>query len=611
MNQHPEVTGTRRRRSPSEDSELGPHILNDVEVHQNFGKEPQSQESGAGRSGGGDRPRKRPRLDSVNMRSDEPNTHADTNGYTNGTTSPRKAVNGSSNGYSPHAVNGSSPVQSTGTPKKTSPVRSPTYYGHNREEVTRILIQGLIDMGYRGTASFLSQESGYELESPSVSAFRHAIIEGQWTQAEGILLGSHPSDGGGTQDEPPGSGLVLAEGADKQQMLFWIRQQKFLELLDKRDLSSALLVLRQELTPLHQDMHQLHALSSLLMCPREDLQAQARWFGTIDETRRSLLQDLTQCIAPSVMIRDHRLAELLDQVKKNQINECLYHNTSQPPSLYSDHRCERENFPALTQFLLEDHAGEVWHLEFSHDGSKLATASEDKSVIIYKNLDTSFEVLHRLREHEEAVTYLTWSPDDSKIISCSMDRRARVWDVATGTLILRVDHRTPDNSHLTSASWAPDSMTFVTSSFDRATPLCLWSLESGPDAPDHLIHKWNPGLRFQDCAVTPDGRRVVATDSEMSLYVYDLETFQEEYRLPFPCKLTSLTISQDSKNMLVNLVSGEVQLLDVVTGELVRRYEGQKQEKFYIRSTFGGAAENFILSGSEGTKTDLRSNFAF
>ena len=542
------------------------------------------------------------------MRPDETGAHTETNGYSNGTSPPKKAVNGSSpNGYSSsHEMNGSSPPQSNGTTKRVSPVRSPTYYGHNREEVTRILIQGLIDMGYAGTASNLSQESGYELESPYVSAFRHAILEGQWTEAEGILLGSHPSDDGGeASDSRSAPGLVLAEGADKQQMLFWIRQQKFLELLSKRDLSNALMVLRQELTPLHQDMHQLHALSSLLMCPQEDLQAQAHWYGTIEETRKSLLQALTQCIAPSVMIRDHRLAELLDQVKRNQINECLYHNTSQSPSLYSDHHCEREKFPALTQFTLEDHGGEVWHLEFSHDGTKLATASEDKSVIVYRNLGDTFEMIHRLRDHDDAVTYLTWSPDDSKLITCSMDKKARVWDVTSGEVILRVDHRTPDNSHLTSASWGPDSTSFVTSSFDRATPLCLWTLEAAVDAPDHLLHKWSPGLRFQDCAITPDGRRVVATDSEKSLYVYDLGTYEEEYRLPFPSKLTSLTVSNDSKTMLVNLVSGEIQLLNVVTGELVRRYEGQKQEKFYIRSTFGGAAENFILSGSEGRSSHV------
>ena len=57
--------------------------------------------------------------------------------------------------------------------------------------------------------------------------------------------------------------------------------------------------------------------------------------------------------------------------------------------------------------------------------------------------------------------------------------------------------------------------------------------------------------------------------------------------------------------MLVSLASGEVQLLDIKTANVIRRFEGQKQGEFIIRSSFGGAAENFVLSGSEGKSSNL------
>lgn len=132
-------------------------------------------------------------------------------------------------------------------------------------------------------------------------------------------------------------------------------------------------------------------------------------------------------ISPSVMIPDHRLAVLLDQVKQNQINQCLYHNTASPPSLYSDHLCDRDDFPLRTGLELSQHTDEVWYCEFSHDGTKLATAGRDHSVIVYET--NTFSVLHKLTEHEEGVAHASWSPDDTKLITCSQDRRARVWSV--------------------------------------------------------------------------------------------------------------------------------------------------------------------------------------
>ena len=346
----------------------------------------------------------------------------------------KAALSNSRNGSSlPHPeTNGSSPNQTNGFKSKHQ--ADATYFGHDREEVARILIQSLADLGYSDAANTLSKESGYELESPSVASFRNSVLQGEWAEAEELLFGQSPSDDGGggvtlhnghAQAE---SGLVLAAGADQKEMLFWMRQQKFLELLEERDLGSALMVLRQELTPLHQDIGKLHALSSLIMCQSaEDLKYQAEWDGAAGTSRRKLLAELSKSISPSVMISDHRLATLLDQVKHTQIANCLYHNTATSPSLYSDHLCDRSQFPLRTVLELERHLDEVWYLDFSHDGSRLATTGRDRTVVIYHV--PSFEVIHTLSVHEDGVTYVAWSPDDSKLISCSQDNRARMWDV--------------------------------------------------------------------------------------------------------------------------------------------------------------------------------------
>lgn len=105
---------------------------------------------------------------------------------------------------------------------------------------------------------------------------------------------------------------------------------------------------------------------------------------------------------------------------------------------------------------------------------------------------------------------------------------------------------------------------------------------------------------MQDCAISPDGRRLVAISPDKQIIVYNFITREEEYSILLKVKMTCISISQDSQYMLLNMADNEVQLIDIETAEIVRRFFGQKQGEFVIRSAFGGGDENLIISGSEG-----------
>lgn len=132
------------------------------------------------------------------------------------------------------------------------------------------------------------------------------------------------------------------------------------------------------------------------------------------------------------MIPENRLAVLLQQVKRGQISNCMYHNTAASPSLYSDHMCDRENFPLRTVLELGHHTGEVWHLKFSHNGQKLATCGSDGYTIIYDVV--TWGILWRLSGDVEpsinkGICSIAWSPDDTKIVTCSQTKTAKIWNV--------------------------------------------------------------------------------------------------------------------------------------------------------------------------------------
>lgn len=133
------------------------------------------------------------------------------------------------------------------------------------------------------------------------------------------------------------------------------------------------------------------------------------------------------------MIPEHRLAVLLQQVKQGQISNCIYHNTETSPSLYSDHQCDRNNFPLRVVLELEKHSGEVWDIQFSHDGTRLATCGEDGTAIVYDA--TTFEVLHVFADHENGVCSIAWSPDDTMLVTCAMDKCARLWNTDVSRIL--------------------------------------------------------------------------------------------------------------------------------------------------------------------------------
>ena len=324
-------------------------------------------------------------------------------------------------------------------------IRNQNFFGHEREQVTRILIQGLEDLGYTSAAQTLTQESGFELESSNASAFRSAVLAGAWDEAEALLFGESPEARrhNDAQEELNtivdghisrlgANALSLSAGADRGEMLFLIRQQKYLELLEQRKVAEALNCLRQELHPLHQDQKQLHALSSLIMCQSpEEVKIQATWDGAAGASRKTLLANLSSAISPTVMIPEHRLAHLLDQWKGYQLQNCQYHSAAEPPSLYTEHACSRDDFPLDVLVELDHHTNEVWFVKFSNNGRYLATAGQDKLVIIYDT--TTFNRKHVLTDHRNGVVSVAWSPDDKTLISCSRDQEARLWDTSVST----------------------------------------------------------------------------------------------------------------------------------------------------------------------------------
>ncbi|KAG9303962.1 hypothetical protein G9A89_005872 [Geosiphon pyriformis] len=438
-----------------------------------------------------------------------------------------------------------------------------------KQELVRLMVQALQNMGYSQSAALLESESGFPLESQAVAQFREGVLKGDWDLIESLL----PT-------------LELDHTKDTVVVKFLIRQQKYLELLEAEHKMKALIVLQRELTPLNYNLERLHALPSFAMCSNtDDLKRRADWDGANGASRQKLLLELQKYISPAIMVPEHRLETLLEQATGFQRKSCLYHNTNEYISLYSDHICDRSQFPLVTTHIFNRHTDEVWHVVFSNNGKFLASASKDKTAIIW-SLE-SLDLLHILSDHEDFVSYVSWSPDDSMLLTCGQDNELKLWNTQTGICVNSFKKHTEPVS---ACAWLPDGKSFISGSSDKTA--YLWSLDGT------VISKWS-GARIMDLAINKEGTKMVAICPDKKIHIYDLLTKLEEATLEENARITSICLSNDCKFALMNLESREIHLWDIDERRLVRKYHGQKQGKYVIRSCFGGIDQGFIVSGSE------------
>ncbi|KAL7582368.1 hypothetical protein Lser_V15G41873 [Lactuca serriola] len=449
-----------------------------------------------------------------------------------------------------------------------------------RDEFVRILIQCLYSLGYEKSAGCLESESGISYKSAEFKLLESSIIGADW---EGCIDSLY--------------GIKNMTDEQRDTALFLVSQQCLLECLGRGDDSLALSLLRKQISKLQVGREKVHKLAfSLFSLGELGLDKVHDDCDVFQELRRNLVNELEKLLPPPITVPDRRLEHLVERVVGSQIDSCIYHNSLDPVSIYKDHSCGRDQIPTETIQILSDHKNEVWFVQFSNNGDYLASSSSDCTAIIWKIQEDGKLVLkHRLSSHQNPVSFVIWSPDDTMVLTCGNSEVLRLWDVETGTC----KHTFGDNSFLVSScAWFPDSKRLVCGSSDPKKGICMWDCEGNE------IKAWR-GTRMPkvlDIAVTPNGEYLITIFSDKDIRILNVATNAERV-ISEEHPITSLSVSGDSKHLIVNLNSQEIHMWDVEgLWEKPLRYKGHRQHKYVIRSCFGGVNSTFIASGSENSQ---------
>ena len=148
------------------------------------------------------------------------------------------------------------------------------------------------------------------------------------------------------------------------------------------------------------------------------------------------------------------------------------------------------------------HWERVSEVNYSPDGSRIVTASYDKTAKIWNAI--TGQNLNTLKEHNEAIISARYSPDGERITTASYDKTAKIWDARTGVCLLTLKGHT---GALESASYSPDGLRIITASHDGTVK--IWDSETGkymdtlPNIPGLIVHgvdfrNLHPNSRFTE-----------------------------------------------------------------------------------------------------------------
>jgi len=263
---------------------------------------------------------------------------------------------------------------------------------------------------------------------------------------------------------------VPVDAESGKNLEFMFHEQEFLELVHAGDTKGALHCMRHRLACLGWRGGRVRELSSYLFkAPAPAELAEINVHGGLGEARRALLRRIQPCITTDVMMPEARLRQLLSQAVHAQREKSFYQDSFGCHSLLRD----QQNIPQVVISKLTQHTDEVWFVKFSNAGTRIASGSKDRTAIIWSAAPgTPPEAVHVLRGHTDAVAYLAWSPDDTKLLTCgdSTDYTLRMWDTSSGACTLVQKH----SASVQSCTWSPDGTKFASGCADES--ICIWSL---------------------------------------------------------------------------------------------------------------------------------------
>jgi WD40 repeat protein len=196
-------------------------------------------------------------------------------------------------------------------------------------------------------------------------------------------------------------------------------------------------------------------------------------------------------------------------------------------------------------------------LDFSPDGSLLATASADGFVSLW-NTRTGRRI-RQLQDSENGVTKIAFSPEGSLLASGGKDDGVRVWTVSTG---IRLYFFTGHTNAISALQWSPDGRVLASGSLDRTVR--LWAVQNLVEYGSLIAVLAGHNDAVRSLGFSADGRRLASGSDDGTARVWDARP-EEELRVLGRGKGPMVAARWAGNTIAAADADGTLQLFDAAT----------------------------------------------
>jgi WD40 repeat protein/predicted Ser/Thr protein kinase len=264
----------------------------------------------------------------------------------------------------------------------------------------------------------------------------------------------------------------------------------------------------------------------------------------------------------------------------------------------------------------DGHREGIWALTFSPDGTRLASAGDDRTACLWDAATGA--LLATCRGHTSKVLSVAFSPDGARLVTASADGTVRQWKAGTGRKVEAPYDR--HSGEVAAAVYSPDGQWVASAGSDRTVR--VWRATDRQDVAvlhghtgavirvaftadgrrlaslssdlrtlgwrgDGTVRVWDvnpratlPVLRghtnyVYPVAYSPDGRWIASGDWDGAVRLWDAATGEPCATLPHPGVVRTLAFGPDGR-WLVTACDGDdrLRLWDVATGRVRKEVRG-------------------------------------